>query len=115
MLYDDDRSVSPFESIGPNDTTQWLVPGVDPAHLQRFGGADRVLIVLSMADGGAGGSFPGDQVFDAAGLSWDRDTISEVIGVLLATGLIETQEWDDDLYLSITDYGEERVSALIGT
>lgn len=114
MLYDDDRGGPPFEPIDPDDDSQWLVPAIDAAYLRQFDDFDRVLVVLAIADRNTQGSYPGDQVFETAGLPWEQDAVDEVIGGLLQAGLIATREWEDGLYLAITEYGRQRVSELIG-
>jgi hypothetical protein len=112
MLYDDDRSGSPFEPISPHDDRVWNAPVVSAADVRRFDGADRVLFVLGAA--GGSGSYLVDKILGAAGMDADPDTIREVICPLLVAGLVSTQEWDDGLYISISEYGMERVSELIG-
>jgi len=112
MLYDDDRGGPPLESFGPDDDSQWVVPDIDAAYLRQFDTFDRVLVVLAIAEQNIPGSYPGDQVFEVAGLLWDQGTVDDVIGGLLGAGMIATRQADDGLYLKITAYGRQRVSEL---
>jgi hypothetical protein len=112
MLYDDDRGGPPFEPIGPNDDSQWVVPPVDAAYLDQFDDFGRILVVLAIADRHQPGSYPGDLVFETADLSWDQQTVDEVVVPLIDGGLITASQEDDGLYLAITEYGHQRVSDL---
>ncbi|GAA0907285.1 hypothetical protein Vau01_106770 [Virgisporangium aurantiacum] len=112
MLYDRDRNGTPLEPVRANDDRQWTVPPVAEARLRSLGGVDRVLVVLGdAARERGGGSFPGDRVCEAAGLSWDKDN-QTIFGQLVRSGLINHQTWDDGDYFSLTQSGTERFAQL---
>src|SRR5262249_53783980 len=57
-------------------------------------------------------SFRAEQVFQNAGLPWDKPTIEMVFNALGPTGQVRVRRWPDGLYFSITDYGAEYVHTL---